>query len=85
MGKQLLRSGTFVAANYREVWRGRSLAETIAKLGIVEQEIDETILWFELLCDADIVSTKRMQPIMQEEDELLSILVTSINRLKEKF
>jgi four helix bundle protein len=52
IGKQLLRSGTSVAANYRESCRARSTAEMIAKLGIVEQELDESALWLELLGDA---------------------------------
>ena len=56
MGKQVLRSGTSVAANFREASRARSDAEFIAKLGIAEQELDETTLWFELLVEYDIVS-----------------------------
>ncbi len=56
MGKQVLRSGTSVAANFREASRARSDAEFIAKLGIAEQELDETTLWFELLVESDIVS-----------------------------
>lgn len=55
MGKQLLRSGTSVAANFREASRARSDAEFIAKLGIVEQELDETALWLELLIESEIV------------------------------
>ena len=51
IGKQLLRSGTSVAADYRESCRARSAAEMIAKLGIVEQELDESMLWLELLGD----------------------------------
>lgn len=55
LGKQVLRSGTSVAANYREASRARSDAEFISKLGIVEQELDETIFWFELLVESEIV------------------------------
>ncbi len=55
LGKQVLRSGTSVAANYREASRARSDAEFISKLGIVEQELDETIMWLELLVEAEIV------------------------------
>jgi len=84
LGKQILRSGTSVAANYREARRGRSVAETIAKLGIVEQELDETILWLELLGESEIVSATRLQPLTQEAEELLKIMVASIVRLKKK-
>jgi len=55
LGKQMLRSGTSVAANFREASRARSTAEFIAKLGIVEQELDETMLWLELLVEAQIM------------------------------
>ena len=56
IGKQMLRSGTSVAANYRAVCRARSRAEFIAKVGVVVEEADETVLWLELLVDTDIVS-----------------------------
>lgn len=55
MGKQLLRSGTSIAANFREASRARSDAEFIAKLGIVEQELDESLLWLELLVESTIM------------------------------
>ena len=58
LGKQVLRSGTSVAANYREASRARSDAEFISKLGIVEQELDETILWLELLVESGINASK---------------------------
>lgn len=84
IGKQLLRSGTSVAANYREASRGRSQAEVIAKLGVVEQELDESLLWMELLVEADITSESKLQPLMRETDELLRIIVTSIVNLKKQ-
>jgi len=56
LGKQMLRSGTSVAANYRAVCRSRSKAEFLARLGIVVEEIDETVLWLELVCDSEIFS-----------------------------
>ena len=56
LGKQVLRSGTSVAANYREASRARSDAEFVSKLGIVEQELDETIMWLELLVESEIVT-----------------------------
>ena len=83
IGKQVLRSGTSVAANYREARRGRSRAEVRAKLGLVEQELDETMLWLELLVDAEIVAAPKLSPLMQETDELLRIIVASITQLRE--
>lgn len=84
LGKQILRSGTSVAANYREARRGRSLAEMISKLSIVEQELDETMLWLELLGESEIVPAARLKLLLQETEELLRITVASIVRLKEK-
>jgi four helix bundle protein len=77
LGKQLLRSGTSVAANYRAVCRSRSKAEFIARLGIVVEEIDETVLWLELLTESEIISCARLRDLMQEANELLAIFTTS--------
>ena len=60
IGAQLLRSGTGVAANYHEACRARSNAELKSKLGIVEGELDESLLWFELLVESEIVSAARL-------------------------
>ena len=60
LGKQLLRSGTSVAANYRAVCRSRSKAEFVARLGIVVEEIDETVFWLELLVESGIISPARL-------------------------
>ena len=84
LGKQALRSGTSTAANFREATRARSDAEFLAKLGIVEQELDETILWLELLVDADIVSAAKLGALRQEAEEILKIIVTSIKTAKER-
>ena len=88
MGKQVLRSGTSVAANYREACRARSPAEFRSKMGIVEQELAETELWLELLVDSKIVENKMMGDLIAETDELLRITVASIvtskkGRMKE--
>ena len=83
IGKQLLRSGTSVAANYREARRGRSQTEVRAKLGIVEQELDESMLWLELLSESGIFPHERLGPLLTETDELLRIIVTSITRLRK--
>ena len=84
LGKQVLRSGTSVAANYREASRARSDAEFISKLGIVEQELDETILWLELLVESGISTQTKMQQLMDEADELIRIFVTSIRNAKQR-
>jgi len=60
IGKQLLRSGTSVAANYRAVCRSRSKAEFVAKIGIVVEEADETVFWLELLSDVGVVAAARI-------------------------
>jgi four helix bundle protein len=77
LGKQLLRSGTSVAANYRAVCRSRSKAEFVARLGIVVEEIDETVFWLELLVDSGIISPVRLDNLQREANELRAIFVSS--------
>ncbi len=77
LGKQLLRSGTSVAANYRAVSRSRSKAEFVARLGIVVEEIDETVFWLELLVESNIVPQRRLGDLQQEANELLAIFAKS--------
>jgi four helix bundle protein len=84
IGKQVLRSGTGVAANFREASRARSDAEFISKLGVVEQELDETLLWLEILVESNVVSAIRLAALQKEADELLRIIVTSIQRTKQR-
>ena len=76
LGKQALRSGTSVGANYREANRARSKAEFISKIGDCLKEADETVYWLELLADEKIVSHTRLAPLLQEANELVAILVT---------
>ena len=78
IGKQLLRSGTSVGANYREANRSRSSAEFISKLGIVEQELAETEYWLELVEASGIKKTEDLTRVNQETQELLAIIVSSI-------
>jgi four helix bundle protein len=85
LGKQLLRSGTSVGANYREAYRGRSKAEFIAKCGDSLRELEETAYWLELLLEAGIVSSERLAALRQECDELIAIFVTILKRSKEPF
>jgi four helix bundle protein len=77
IGSQLVRSGTSVAANYRATCRARSKAEFVAKIGVVLEEADETLLWLELIREANLLPAKRVQPLLIEANELVSIMVTS--------
>jgi four helix bundle protein len=83
IGRQLLRSGTSVGANYRAACRARSRAEFVAKLGIVLEEADETVFWLELLQESGILTTQKLGPLAQEARELTSIFVASICTAKE--
>src|SRR2546423_459699 len=84
LGRQLLRSGTSVGAHCREGYRSRSDAELISKYETALQELDETTYWLELLADAEIVSARRLQPLLAEADELIAILVTSVKTIKRR-
>jgi four helix bundle protein len=84
IAKQVLRSATGVAANYREASRARSRREMVSKLGIVEQELDETLLWLELLVEAELVAAARLEALRAECEELLKIMVACIRSLKRK-
>jgi len=78
IGKQLLRSGTSVAANYRAVCRARSKAEFIAKLGIVAEEADESVCWLEMIQTTKILNPKRLEGILKESRELAAIFSASL-------
>src|SRR6184192_2310829 len=82
LGKQVLRSGTSVGANYREAQRGRSKAEFISKIGDCLKEADETAYWLELLLEEKFVAPARLQPLLDEANELLAILTTISKRSK---
>ena len=77
LGKQLLRSGTSVGANYRAVCRAKSSSDFINKLRIVEEECDESLFWMELLVDNELVKAARLQSLMKEANEILAIVVSS--------
>lgn len=77
IGRQLLRSGTSVAANYRAVCRARSKAEFVAKIGVVVEEADETVFWLELLIDTGIIAQAKLNNLLKEANELLSIFAAS--------
>jgi len=84
LGKQLLRSGTSVAAHTREASRARSNEEFVSKLGGALQEADESQLWLELLREECAIEPKLTQPLEQESSELMAIFTTIINRTKGK-
>jgi four helix bundle protein len=77
IGRQLLRSGTSVAANYRAVGRARSQAEFTAKLGVVIEEADESMFWLELIAESELIPQQRIVDLTAEASELLAIFVAS--------
>lgn len=77
IGGQLLRCGTSVGANYRAACRGRSKAEFVSKLGIVEEEADESVYWMELMIDAGLLPAARIRPLLDEANQLVAIMVAS--------
>ena len=82
VGGQLLRSATSVAANYRSACRGRSRAEFVAKLGIVLEEADESLLWLELITEAEVASGPKVERLLKEADELTAIFTSSVKTAK---
>jgi four helix bundle protein len=82
IGQQFLDAGTSVAANYRSTCRARSRAEFIEKMGIVEEESDETLFWLELMVDSKLLTHQRADKLMKEADELTAIFVASIKTAK---
>src|SRR5438874_13230650 len=83
LGKQVLRSGTSVGANYREASRGRSKAEFISKIGDCLKEIEETEYWFELLVDSGCLSSSKMADLLDETRQLIAIFTTIDKRSKD--
>ena len=84
IGKQLLRSGTSIGANYRAACRGKSTADVLHKLAIVEEEADESLYWLELLVDAEIIKLSMLSVLMNDIDEILAMTVASIKTLRLK-
>ena len=82
VGKQCLRSGTSIGANYREAYRSRSRAEFIAKIGDCLKEAEETQYWLELMIAEEIVSKNKLSSLVKETDELVAIFVSSMNTAK---
>jgi four helix bundle protein len=83
IGRQIVRSGTSIGSNYRAACRAISRADLIAKLGHVEEEADETLYWMELLIERQMVSGQKLQALMCEVNEVLSMTVASIQTLRQ--
>ena len=77
IANQIMRSATSVAANYRAACRARSRAEFIAKIGVVEEEADETAFWLELIVDTDVCGRSQIEPLLNEAGELVAIMAAS--------
>jgi len=84
IGRQLIRSGTSIGANYRAACRGKSTADVIAKLRIVEEEADESAYWMELLIESGLQSEARLSELLQETNEILAMTVASIRTLEKR-
>src|SRR2546425_6676324 len=77
IGGQLVRSGTSVGSNYRAACRGRSRAEFVAKLGVVEEEADESAFWMELIIEGELLKPRQVEPLLNEANELTKIMAQS--------
>jgi len=84
IGYQIMKSGTSIGANYREAKRARSQADFVAKIGICEQETDETLYWLELLSESGVVSPYRLTELIDEANQLLAIFIASSKTAKRK-
>jgi|SRR5579884_2800756 len=84
IGRQLIRSGTSVGANFQEAHRARSDAEFFSKLGDCLKELDETLYWLELLVDAEIVGCDRLAALLDECNQPIAILTTIAKRVKSR-
>lgn len=84
IGKQLLRCATSVGANYRAACRAKSTADFISKLAIVEEEADESMYWIELLVESGLVKQSLIENLLDEANQILSIIVSAIKTTKEK-
>ena len=84
VGKQALRAGTAVAANYRAACRARSKPEFVAKIGVVSEEADESVFWLELMVESGLVKAKLMEALLKEARELSAIFTASYNTARGK-
>ena len=84
IGNQIFRAGTSIAANYRAACRARSMADFISKLAIVEEEADETLFWLEIIKEMKILDDAFIDSLMEENDEIIAITVSSIKTARRK-
>ncbi|MFN6527627.1 four helix bundle protein [Nostoc sp. ChiSLP03a] len=84
IGKQLIRSATSVGANYRSACRGKSTADVIAKLSLVEEEADESLYWMELVVEVGLLPLEKVKSLMLKNTEILAMTVASIKTLRNK-
>jgi four helix bundle protein len=84
IGKQLLRSGTSVGANYRSACRAKSTADFISKMGTVEEEADESIYWMELLIESGLISKDEVDGLLDEADQIVAIIVSSTKTARRR-
>jgi len=84
IGRQLLRSGTAVGANYRAACRPRSRRDMLSKLAVVEEEADESVYWLELLSDSKMIPSKRLEDLIREFNEIVAMLVASMRTLRSR-
>jgi four helix bundle protein len=82
IGRQLLRSGTSVGANYRAACRGKSQADVMCKLAIVEEEADETLYWMELLIESGLIPETKLSLLIRETNEIVAMIVASMKTLR---
>ncbi|MFN3998993.1 four helix bundle protein [Algoriphagus sp.] len=83
ISNQIISSATSMGANYRAALRGRSTAEFLSKLGIVEEESDETLYWLELIVESGLANSEQVDPLWKECNELLAIVVSTINTTRK--
>jgi len=84
IGKQLLRSGTSIGANYRAACRGKSTADILHKLAIVEEEADESLYWIELLVESNLVPERKLSILFTDINEIVAMTVASIKTLRAR-
>jgi four helix bundle protein len=84
LGQQLLRSATFVAANYRAACRARSHRDFVFKLGIIEEEADESLFWLEFIAEAGLISPIKLEGLIAKANQLTAIVVASRRTAKGK-
>ena len=84
LGNQIIRSGTSLGANYRSAYLGKSDKDFLNKLKMVEEELDETLYWLELMIQSELIKENLLKDLIKENNELLKIIVSSITTMKKK-